>query len=126
MLVLVADDDPETCALVAAVLKQAGHTCIIARDAMQVVQLAGVRRPHLIVLDLQMPAGTGVGALEKLKLSTRTASIPVLVLSGARDPAVIERVLQLGALEFLPKPVDPDALVAATSRAVESAPSPPA
>jgi CheY-like chemotaxis protein len=126
MLVLVADDDPETCALVAAVLKQAGHTCIIARDAMQVVQQAGLRHPDLIVLDLQMPAGTGVGALEKLKLSTRTASIPVLVLSGARDPAVIERVLQLGAVEFLPKPVDPEALVAATGRAVGSAQSPSA
>jgi CheY-like chemotaxis protein len=119
MLVLIADDDTETCTLVTGIMKTAGYETAIARDAMQTVQLTNARRPDVIVLDLQMPAGTGMGALEKLKLSTRTAHIPVIVLSGTADEARIERVRQLGAVEFLPKPVDADALIEAVQRAVE-------
>jgi CheY-like chemotaxis protein len=117
MLVLIADDDAETCTLVSAILRGDGHQCLIARDAMQAFQLATQRQPEAIVLDLQMPAGTGVGALEKLKRSARTESIPVIVLSGTKDPAAVDRVLGLGADQFLPKPVDAEELLAAVQRA---------
>lgn len=113
MLVLVADDDAETCTLVSAILRRAGHQCIVARDAMQAFQLATQRQPDAIVLDIQMPAGTGIGALEKLKRSARTTSIPVLVLSGTTDQTAPDRVLDLGADRFLAKPVDADELLAA-------------
>jgi CheY-like chemotaxis protein len=121
MLVLVADDDMETCTLIAAVLKTAGHGTVFARDAMQVLTVARNQKPNLVLLDVQMPAGTGVGALEKLKTNALTSNIPVIVLSGVRDQATIDRVLELGAVEFLPKPVDPDALLAAVQRAAGSA-----
>lgn len=98
MLVLVADDDPGTCDLVSAVVRKAGHTGIIARDAMQVMLLANQRQPRVIVLDLQMPGGTGVGALQRLKASTKTTMIPVIVVSGETDPEVIERVREMGAI----------------------------
>lgn len=118
MLILIADDEPETCVLVSAIVKGAGHTSIIARDAMQALLLAGQRSPDLIVLDVMMPAGTGIGALEKLKLSNRTAHIPVVVLSGVTDPERIARVRELGAVAFLPKPVDADALLGAVREAL--------
>jgi len=120
MLVLIADDDPVTCQLVLAVVQAGGHRGIIARDAMQVMFMATNQKPDLIVLDLQMPAGTGVGALEKLKLSNRTATIPVLVLSGTRDEALVQRVLEMGAVGFLHKPADPEELAAAMERAAAS------
>lgn len=122
MLILIADDEPETCALVSVALRQAGFETIIARDAMETVAIALKRGPDLIVLDILMPAGTGVGALEKLKLSSRTAHIPVIVLSGVSDAAHIERVRQLGAVEFLPKPVDPDLLVSTVRDALGDRP----
>lgn len=121
MRILVADDDPDTCLLVSAVLANDGHTCIVARDAMQVMFMAVHQRPDLIVLDLAMPAGTGVGALEKLKRSAITSAIPVVILSGMRERAVIDTVLELGAAEFLPKPMDPDALVDAVRRVLGTA-----
>jgi CheY-like chemotaxis protein len=116
MLVLIADDDAETCTLVSAILRREDHQCIIARDAMQALQLATQRQPDAIVLDLQMPAGTGIGALEKLKRSTRTAAIPVIVLSGTTDPKAADRVMGLGADQFLAKPVQAEELVAAIQR----------
>lgn len=122
MLILVADDDSETCALVSDILKTAGYATALARDAMQTMAVANSRSPGLILLDIQMPAGTGIGALEKLKRSTRTAHIPVIVLSGTNDAQKIEQVKRLGAAEFLPKPVDPDALLAAVRRATAAEP----
>lgn len=113
MLVLIADDDPETCTLVAAILNGAGHRTMLARDAIQALQLGVQRQPDAIVLDIMMPAGTGVGALEKLKQNSRTAEIPVVILSGVTDPAKIAKVRQLGAADFLPKPVDAEALLSA-------------
>lgn len=90
---------------------------VVAHDSFQVVQLAQQRRPDAIVLDLLMPAGTGLGALEKLKASARTATIPVIILSGVRDSVVEQRTRDLGVIEFLRKPVDDDALLAALARA---------
>jgi DNA-binding response OmpR family regulator len=119
VLVLIADDEPETCLMVAAILRKAGYTTIVAQDAMQTVALAVQRTPDVIVLDVMMPAGTGIGALEKLKLSNRTSHIPVVVLSGIRDEARIRKVRDLGAAEFLPKPVDEKALLAAVKAALE-------
>jgi two-component system, NtrC family, nitrogen regulation response regulator NtrX len=122
MLVLIADDDAETCALVSAVLRKQNYRYIIARDAMQVMQLANQQQPDVIVLDLYMPAGTGIGALENLKRSTRTAQIPVVVLSGTRDPALIDRARQLGATSILSKPLDAEALTEAVRRATDTPP----
>jgi two-component system, chemotaxis family, response regulator PixG len=124
MLVLIADDEPETCTLVAAILASAGHTCVEARDAMQVMFMAMHRKPDLIILDLLMPAGTGAGAMQKLKASKLTAHIPVVVLSGSHDRELIDRVMALGAVAFLPKPVDADELLAAVaSTAAPASPS---
>jgi CheY-like chemotaxis protein len=117
MLVLVADDDPVTCEMVAAVVRSGGHTPILARDAMQVMFMATHRRPDVIVLDIQMPAGTGIGALEKLRSSAKTADIPVLIYSGILDEAIMERVRSLGTAGCLAKPADPDTLAAAIERA---------
>jgi CheY-like chemotaxis protein len=117
MLVMVADDDPTTCTLVATILKRAGHTTVIAQDAMQVVMLAKKHRPDVIVLDVQMPAGTGTGALEKLRTNAITSDTPVVVLSGTTDKQLIDQLLQMGASEFLAKPVDPESLLSAIERA---------
>jgi CheY-like chemotaxis protein len=118
LLVLIADDDPETTTIVAAILRKAGYDTVIARDAMQTVALASQRTPDLVLLDIMMPAGTGVGALEKLKLSNRTMQIPVIVLSGVTEPERIEQVRQRGAVAFLAKPVVAETLLAEVETAL--------
>jgi CheY-like chemotaxis protein len=120
LLVLIADDDPETTTVVAAILRKAGYDTVIARDAMQTVALASQRTPDLVLLDIMMPAGTGVGALERLKLSKRTMNIPVIVLSGVTEPERIEQVRQRGAVAFLPKPVIEETLLAEVESALRT------
>ena len=70
--------------------------------------LAMRARPDAIVLDINMPGGTGMEALKKLKASVKTAHIPVLVLSGSINPADQSTVIELGASEFLAKPANPE------------------
>ena len=125
MKILVADDDRVLSQLVCAIVREAGHAPIAAFDAMQTLMFAmRTPAPALIVLDINMPGGTGLEALRKLKLSARTAPIPVVVLSGSDDAGMPQQVKALGADAFLPKPIDPDALmdvIQRVQREVESA-----
>ncbi len=75
--------------------------------------MAAVRTPtpDLILLDLQMPAGDGQTTLAKLKASSKTTSIPVIVLSASADALTQSNVRALGAAAFLAKPVDPDTFI---------------
>jgi CheY-like chemotaxis protein len=62
--------------------------------------------PDVIVLDINMPCGTGVGALEKLKLNMQTSMIPVLVITASTDERHSTKMRQIGAADFMLKPLD--------------------
>lgn len=103
--VLIADDDRVSSQLLASRLRTKGFEVVVAFDAMQAL-MAGMREaPDLILLDISMPGGSGLDVLKKLKTSTKTSSIPVVVISGQTDPALPDTVKGLGAVEFLLKPV---------------------
>jgi CheY-like chemotaxis protein len=119
MKLLIADDDRVLTHLLATHLRTHGVETIVAHDAMQALMSAMRSPPDVIVLDIQMPGGTGIEALRKLKRSARTALIPVVVLSGSVAPDVGGTVKALGALEFLLKPVDPEALYQVLCAAVQ-------
>ena len=118
MNILVADDDKALSTMICGVLKEFGHICVPVYDAMQAFSFAMKQAPDLILLDVNMPGGTGVGVLQKLKNSTKTKSIPVLVLSGSIDPDLPAKVVEMGAVLYLAKPIDPDALNQAVIAAV--------
>jgi DNA-binding response OmpR family regulator len=112
MRVLVADDDRQMSQLLCGILQGAGHQPVPAYDGASTM-MAAMRAPvpELIVLDLQMPAGDGQTTLTKLKQSSKTALIPVLVVSASKDPATRDKVRTLGAAAFLEKPVSPDTFI---------------
>lgn len=119
--VLIADDDPVVAAAVSGALKAHGYTVLLARDAMQAFMFAVQQQPDAILLDINMPAGTGLGALTRLQASARTSSIPILVMSGSTDLTLPATVRAEGAKGFFRKPVDLDVLCA---RINELMPSP--
>ena len=118
MKVLIADDDRILTRLAAAGLKSKGWQVEVAHDAMQALMFA-MKAPHpdVIALDIGMPGGTGFQVLEKLQQSSRTSQIPVVVVSGSITEGDEARVLELGAVAFLRKPADPQALHETLSRA---------
>ena len=110
MNLLIADDDKTFAQLLAAELRELGCRVTVASDAMQAVMFA-VRAPQdAIVLDVQMPGGTGVDALRKLRKSAKTRSIPVVIVSASGDPTIEATLTEMGAAAFFRKPVQAQAL----------------
>lgn len=101
--VLIIDDDPEARKLLLRHLEKEGYLAIEATSAKQGIEIAKAEQPDLILLDLMMPDIDGWTALSVLKESTETRHIPV-VLQSMLDEKNLG--FDLGAAEFLPKPVD--------------------
>ena len=113
MNVIVAEDDKVLSKMVCGILNEAGHVTVQAFDSMQTMMFVSRQPPDLVVLDINMPGGTGVEVLRKLKMLSKTKFVPVIVLSGSTDPDMPAQVLALGATAVLMKPVEPEALLAA-------------
>jgi CheY-like chemotaxis protein len=118
MRILIADDDRVLVHMLSAHLRARGHETVAAFDVMQ-TWMAIQRQPiDAIVLDIQMPGGTGMEVLRKIKTYSKTSLIPVVVLSGSLDPHEVQKVKDLGADKFLPKPPDVDLLCETLSHLV--------
>ena len=106
MKVLIADDDKELSQFLKMALHNYGWEVNVAFDAIQALVTAKNWKPDVIVLDINMPAGTGIGALEKIRKNMDTSMIPVLILSGSQDPEIKDKTKALGALGYMHKPVE--------------------
>jgi two-component system, OmpR family, response regulator CpxR len=116
MKILIADDDQIQNLMLSTSLRARGFKVTIAQDAIQAWMAAVRTSPDAIILDIQMPGGTGYAVLKQLKSSSKTSQIPVIVLSGSIDPNAVETVKQLGADQFLRKPADMPSLLSALSQ----------
>jgi DNA-binding response OmpR family regulator len=115
MKVLLVDDDRMWIALLEASFRERGFDVLTAFDGVQATMQAFQGGPDLIVLDVQMPGGTGFEALKRLKMSSKTVRIPVLVVSGVEDPSLVRKLAGLGAAEHVAKPTTTDRVCAAAS-----------
>ena len=121
--ILVADDDRVVCAQLCGVLRSAGYTPLPAYDSMQAVMFAMKEPvPDIIILDVNMPGGTGLDALRKIRMSAKTNHVPVLVVSGSADKTLADKATELGANGFLSKPVEPEALRDAVAKLIPETP----
>jgi CheY-like chemotaxis protein len=111
MTILVADDDHVMTLLLSNRLKHAGYSVLVAHDAMQAIMIAMRTLPDAILLDIKMPGGTGMQVLRRLKDSTKTSLIPIIVVSGSIDAEIVATVKTAGAEEYLSKPPDVDRLL---------------
>jgi|tagenome__1003787_1003787.scaffolds.fasta_scaffold20660369_2 two-component system response regulator CpxR len=110
MNILIADDDKVHVHLLTTLLKRRGFGVAVAYDGLQAWSTALRTMPDAILLDIHMPAGTGFEVLRKLKTSSKTSQIPVIVVSGSVDAAEIVTIESLGADRFVRKPADPEQL----------------
>ena len=114
--ILVADDDRVLAQLLSSRLSKAQYSVIVSHDALHAFMAAMRLTPAAVILDINMPGGTGFEVLKRLKSSRKTQLIPVIVLSGSVDPADVQTVIDLGADEFLGKPPDFERLEGALTR----------
>ncbi len=98
--------------MLCSVLRQVGHKATPAFDTIQTMMLAKREpMPELILLDINMPGGSGLGTLTSLKNNSKTCDIPIIIISGSPDKTMPEQVKKLGGSRFVSKPVDPSMLL---------------
>jgi signal transduction histidine kinase len=110
--VVVVDDNLPSVQLVQSLLSRSGFAAVQAvTDARQLLERYDELAPELIILDLHMPGLDGYAALAELRRRASSADLPVLVLTADTTRQATHRALELGANEFLTKPLDATELV---------------
>jgi len=104
--ILVIDDDAFVARLISAALQDADleHAVDYCSDGGQGRLKAAQGGYDLISLDLAMPLMDGVAALAEMKQNPKSAHIPVVVITGHKDPTLHQRVMEMGATALLTKP----------------------
>ncbi|HIE37773.1 MAG TPA: GAF domain-containing protein, partial [Anaerolineae bacterium] len=111
--VLVIEDDPDVANLIRIHLESEGYEAIVVGRGDEGLQAAREIRPVLITLDIRLPDADGFVILERLKKDPQTADIPVVIVSVVPDR---EKGLRLGALDYVGKPIDEEALLEAVRK----------
>lgn len=119
--VLIVDDDRAFRRSTAELLRQEGYDVETAEDAASAGERMGSSVFDLVLLDLRMPGVDGMGVLETLR--RRGEDVPILMVSGFGSIDSAVRSLQLGADDFLSKPVDPAVLCGRVSDLLERRPT---
>ena len=109
--ILIIDDDVGFRDLLRIHLSAAGYQVQVAEDAVAGGRALLAQPPDLIVSDLNMPFLDGFELLSLLHSDPETATIPVIMLSGRSDGDTMAKAVELGAADFLTKPVTRDQLL---------------
>ena len=109
--VLIVDDDPHIRDMLGLVLEESGHEVLEAADGVQALEALERSAPDCMILDLMMPELDGHGLLRAMRERDLAASTRVLVLTCKVHAGEFIEAWQLGADEYVTKPVDPFQLV---------------
>jgi two-component system, cell cycle response regulator DivK len=108
--ILVVEDNERNLKLVRDVLAFAGYEVFEARTAEAGIDSARLHRPHLVLMDLQLPGIDGTQALRELKGDPRTAAVPVVAVTAFAMRDDRDRGLRAGFDGYLEKPISVAAL----------------
>jgi putative two-component system response regulator len=107
MKILIVDDEPANVALLEDMLGEQGYTHLKSTtDSRRVLELCDEFDPDLILLDLFMPHLDGFAVLESLRADRSEVYLPIIVLTADVNEETKRRALNLGATDFLNKPLD--------------------
>lgn len=109
--ILIVDDDPGSIQLVRKTLANLA-TLRFATNGGDAVALAGELVPSLVLLDAQMPGMSGFKVFDALKAAPQLAGVPVIFVTSHSEPAFEVSALEMGAVDFIGKPVSPPRLLA--------------
>lgn len=109
--ILVADDDPDIRELVTFKLTQAGYDVKAAADGAQAWAAIDASPPAIALLDIMMPGLSGLDVLRKVRGDSRTASVPVILLTARSRDTDVDTGFEAGATDYVIKPFSPRELV---------------
>src|SRR5882757_176608 len=111
--ILVIEDEPEMRRNITALLRYKAYEAIAAANGRLGVEMAGREKPDLILCDVMMPELDGYGVLRALQADSALASIPFIFLTAKGEKDDLRSGMNLGADDYLTKPVGNEELVQA-------------
>lgn len=114
--ILVVDDEEDIVELVELNLTREGYKVLACGTGEQALEMAGSKRPDLLILDLMLPGIDGLEVCRRLKSQPKTEQIPIIILSAKGEEADIVAGLELGADDYVTKPFSGKVLVARVRR----------
>ena len=108
--ILIVDDDPESLSLMYKVLEWEGYSADVARSGQLALEKMCVWRPHLVLLDINMPKLNGLDTLKHLR--TNTEHVSIIFVSGESETENVICGLDSGADDYICKPFNPSELLA--------------
>ena len=115
--ILIVEDDRKIAMALALRLRAAGQDVLSAYDALTGLDSAIKNQPDLVLLDIGLPAGSGLLVAEMIQTLAPKLT-PIIFLTASRQPGLREKALALGAAGFLEKPSEADELMAAIQNAL--------
>jgi len=117
--IMIVDDEPLNVMTFRQHLKMEGYeNFVTTSNAREALHLLRNERPDVLLLDIRMPEISGLDILRVVGLDPILQHIPVLILTAASDPGTRKQALELGASDFLQKPIDPNELLPRVRNAV--------
>lgn len=118
--VLVVDDNRATVEMLARIFSIHQFNVLRAYNGREAIAIARTEQPDLIILDVMMPEVNGYEVIAELRQDPSTAAIPTIFLTAKDSPADVERGMQLGADDYIPKPADQRELIARSRSKIEA------
>ena len=109
--ILIVDDSTTNVVLLEAILDEKGYKIETALNAREAYALIEKEAPDLILLDLLMPKISGFDFLEEIRKNNKTRHTPVIVVSALTDEENVDKIMKMGAIDFVKKPIDLQYLV---------------
>ncbi|HBZ55162.1 MAG TPA: chemotaxis protein, partial [Syntrophobacteraceae bacterium] len=110
--ILLVDDQPANLQVLLQTLGSLGCKLLVAKNGEAALTIVQKARPDLILLDIMMPGIDGFEVCRRLKANPTTEKIPIIFLSALDDTADKVRGLQLGAVDYVAKPFQPEEVLA--------------
>jgi len=116
--ILLVDDEPEVLELLSVVLEDEGFRILLANNGEEAIAQAKKEEPQVVLLDIRMPDLDGVEVLRRIKEINPATGVIMMTAYGAMDTVV--EAIQLGAYDYLTKPLDEEKVKVLIRRALEA------
>lgn len=109
--ILVVDDSSTNSFLLESLFRDEGFEVFTAFSGKKAIEIVLKDSPNVILLDIMMPGMTGYDVLEALGKNEDTKKIPVIMVTAKSKAEEFDKVIKLGAVDYIQKPIDINLLI---------------